>query len=224
MSQTSAVSARPSALSTERRGGVLIIWIDIPDAPVNTLSPALVSEFESVFTDIERDNELRGVVIASGKSDGFIAGADVEQFATFKGPGDAARVSALGQELLNRLEGLKEPVVRAIHGACLGGGLEVTLACRYRICTNDAKTVLALPEGQLGVIPGMGGTQRLPRLVGLQAALDMILAGRNVRAPRALKMGLVDEVVHPSILIDIAVDRAEGIAAGRVKHVKRRSG
>jgi 3-hydroxyacyl-CoA dehydrogenase / enoyl-CoA hydratase / 3-hydroxybutyryl-CoA epimerase len=213
-----------SALSTERRGGVMIIWIDVPDAPVNTLSPSLVADFEAVFNEIDGDRELRGAVIASGKEDGFIAGADVEQFATFKGPGDAARVSALGQELLNRLEGLKIPVVAAIHGACLGGGLEVTLACRYRICTNDPKTILALPETQLGVIPGMGGTQRLPRLVGLQAALDMILAGRNIRAPRALRMGLVDEMVHPSILIDVAVDRADGLADGRIKHVKRRGG
>jgi 3-hydroxyacyl-CoA dehydrogenase / enoyl-CoA hydratase / 3-hydroxybutyryl-CoA epimerase len=224
MTEPRADVSRGPSLSTERRGGVMIIWIDVPDAPVNTLSPSLVSEFESVFKQIEGDRELRGVVIASGKEDGFIAGADVEQFATFKGPADAARVSALGQELLNRLEALKVPVVAAIHGACLGGGLEVGLACRYRICTNDDKTILALPEVQLGVIPGMGGTQRLPRLVGLQGALDMILAGRNVRAPRALKMGLVDEVVHPAVLIDVALDRAEGLADGRIKQVKRHNG
>jgi 3-hydroxyacyl-CoA dehydrogenase / enoyl-CoA hydratase / 3-hydroxybutyryl-CoA epimerase len=212
------------SLITERRGAILVIWIDVPGAPVNTLGPSLVSEFETVFTEIERDRSMRGVVIASGKSDSFIAGADVEQFATFSSAADAAHVSALGQELLNRLEALPVPVVAAIHGPCLGGGLEVALACRYRICTNDSKTILAVPEVQLGVIPGMGGTQRLPRLVGLQAALDMILAGRNVRPARALTMGLVDEVVHPAILIGTAIDRAEGLAAGHVKHLKRRSG
>jgi len=210
------------SLSTERRGSVMIIWIDVPGASVNTLSPALVTEFESVFKEIEQDRELRGAVIASGKQDGFIAGADVEQFATFRSAGDAAHVSAVGQELLNRLEALPVPVVAAIHGACLGGGLEVAVACRYRICTSDAKTILALPEVQLGVIPGMGGTQRLPRLIGLQGALDMILAARNIRPARAIKMGLVDEVVHPSILLDVAVDRAAGLAEGRIKRVRRR--
>ena len=213
-----------SSLSTERRENVLIIWIDVPGEGVNTLGPSMALEFETVFAQIEQDRELRGAVIASGKPSGFIAGADVEQFATFKSPSDAAHVSALGQELLNRLEKLPVPVVAAIHGACLGGGLEVALACRYRIATNDASTVLALPEVQLGVIPGMGGTQRLPRLVGLQMALDMILAGRNIRAAKAIKMGLVDEVVHPSILIDIAVDRAIGLADGRVTPTKRRVG
>lgn len=212
------------ALSTERRASCMIIWIDVPGASVNTLGPSMVTEFESVFTQIEQDRELRGVVIASGKADTFIAGADVEQFATFKSPADAAHISALGQELLNRLEALSVPFVAAIHGACLGAGLEVALACRYRVCSNDVKTVLALPEVQLGVIPGMGGTQRLPRLVGLQAALDMILAGRNIRPARAIKMGLVDEVVHPAILLDVALDRAAGLAEGRVKRMKRRAG
>ena len=223
MSEQHSGVSHGSALSTERRGDVMIIWIDVPDAAVNTLGPALVTEFETAFAEIEKSRELRGAVIASGKEDSFIAGADIEQFAKFKGSGDAAHVSALGQELLNRLETLRIPVVAAIHGACLGAGLEVALACRYRICTNHEKTVLALPEVQLGVIPGAGGTQRLPRLVGLQDALDMILAGRNVRPARAIKMGLVDEVVHPSILLDVAIDRATGLAEGRVKHAKRRT-
>jgi 3-hydroxyacyl-CoA dehydrogenase/enoyl-CoA hydratase/3-hydroxybutyryl-CoA epimerase len=109
---------------------------------------------------------------------------------------------------------LRAPVVAAIHGACLGGGLETALACRYRICTDHPKTSLGVPEVQLGLIPGMGGTQRLPRLVGLQAALDMILTGRSIRAKRALQMGLVDEMVHPAILREIAIDRARGLAAG----------
>jgi enoyl-CoA hydratase/carnithine racemase len=135
-----------------------------------------------------------------------------------------AVASALGQELLNRLEKLPVPAVAAIHGACLGGGLEVALACRYRVATNDASTVLALPEVQLGVIPGMGGTQRLPQVIGLQAALDMILAGRNIRAAKAVKMGLVDEVVHPAILVDIAVDRARGLSEGRIVRSKRATG
>src|SRR5918999_6167119 len=125
---------------------------------------------------------------------------------------DAEAMSREGQEFLNRLERLRLPVVAAIHGACLGGGLEVTLACTYRVATDHAKTILALPEVQLGLIPGAGGTQRLPRLIGLQAALTMILEGRNVRAKRALQMGLVDEMVHPAILRDVALSRARELA------------
>src|SRR5207302_5723930 len=127
------------------------------------------------------------------------------------------RVSRMGQDLLTRLEKLRVPVVAAIHGACLGGGLETALACRYRVCTDHPKTSLALPEVQLGLIPGMGGTQRLPRLVGLQAALDMILTGRSVRAKRALQMGLVDEMVHPAILREIAIDRARLLADRKLR-------
>ena len=110
--------------------------------------------------------------------------------------------------LLNLLEKSRVPVVAAINGACLGGGLELALACRYRVCTEHPKTVLALPEVQLGVIPGMGGTQRLPRLIGVRNALDMILTGKNIRAKKALQMGLVDEMVHPAILLEIATRRA----------------
>ena len=213
-----------TSLTTERRDDILIIWIDVPGEPVNTLGPSMVGEFEAVFGEIENDREIKGVVIASAKPAGFIAGADVGQFASFKTAHDASQVSALGQELLNRLEKLAAPTVAAIHGACLGGGLETALACQYRVATNDPSTVLALPEVQLGVIPGMGGTQRLPQLIGLQAALDMILSGRNIRAVKAVKMGLVDEVVHPSILIDIAVDRARALSTGKLKPARRSAG
>jgi 3-hydroxyacyl-CoA dehydrogenase / enoyl-CoA hydratase / 3-hydroxybutyryl-CoA epimerase len=223
MSETATPSGA-TTLSTERREDVLIIWIDVPGTPVNTVGPSMVGEFEAMFSQIENDREIKGVVIASAKPNGFIAGADVEQFGKFQSAHDAAQVSALGQELLNRLEKLAASTVAAVHGACLGAGLETTLACKYRIATNDPSTVLALPEVQLGVIPGMGGTQRLPQLVGLQAALDMILSGRNIRAAKAVKMGLVDEVVHPAILIDVAVDRARALAAGRLKPSRRSAG
>jgi 3-hydroxyacyl-CoA dehydrogenase/enoyl-CoA hydratase/3-hydroxybutyryl-CoA epimerase len=200
-------------LSTQLADEVLVVTIDKPGDSVNTLSPALVGEFESLFLRVDQDSLIRAVVLISGKPDTFIAGADVEQFTEFRAAADAERVSRLGQDVLSRLEKLRVPVVAAIHGACLGGGLETALACRYRVATDHPKTVFALPEVQLGVIPGMGGTQRLPKLVGLQAALDMILAGRNVRAKRALQMGLVDEMVHPAILREIALDRARGLAA-----------
>jgi 3-hydroxyacyl-CoA dehydrogenase/enoyl-CoA hydratase/3-hydroxybutyryl-CoA epimerase len=201
-------------LSMDLEKNVLVVTIDQPGAAVNTLGPPLVGEFEGVFLRVDEDSLIKGVVLISGKPDGFIAGADVDQFRAIRTATDAEAISRMGQELLNRLEKLRTPVVAAIHGACLGGGLETALACRYRICTDHPKTALALPEVQLGLIPGMGGTQRLPRQVGLQAALDMILTGRSVRARRALQMGLVDEMVHPAILREVAIDRALGLAAG----------
>jgi 3-hydroxyacyl-CoA dehydrogenase / enoyl-CoA hydratase / 3-hydroxybutyryl-CoA epimerase len=216
-------SPRRPTLSSELEAGILVVSIDRPDHAVNTLSPALAREFEDVCTRVEQDPLINGVVLISGKPDGFIAGADVEQFREFRSAKDAEQVSVLGHALLARIERLRAPVVAAIHGACLGGGLELTLACGYRICTDHPKTVLALPEVQLGVIPGMGGTQRLPKLIGLQGALDMILTGRNIRARRALQMGLVDELVHPSILRDVAIARATALGERTLKRPTPRS-
>jgi len=119
---------------------------------------------------------------------------------------------------------MRIPLVCAIHGACLGGALEVAHASDYRIATDHPKTLLALPEVQLGLIPGAGGTQRLPALIGIRAALDMILTGKNIRAKKALQIGLVDEVVHPSILRRVAIQRASEIARGSCKHEKRKVG
>ncbi len=202
------------ALHMVADGDVLVVTIDRPGAAVNTLSPELVGEFEGMFRRVDEDSVIKSVVLISGKLDTFIAGADIEQFATIKTAEQARAVSQLGQALLDRMEALRVPVVAAIHGACLGGGLEVALACKYRVCSDHPKTSLALPEVQLGLIPGMGGTQRLPRQVGLQAALDMILTGRSIRAKKAVPMGLVDEMVHPSILRDVAITRARELAAG----------
>lgn len=207
----------PDALRSEIIDDILVVTIDKPGDAVNTLGPALVGEFEGIFLRVDEDTLIKGVVLISGKPDTFIAGADIDQFRELKSATDAERVSRLGQDLLRRLEKLRTPFVAAIHGACLGGGLEVALACRYRVCTDHPKTTLAQPEVQLGLIPGMGGTQRLPRRIGLQAALDMILTGRNVRAKRALQIGLVDEMVHPAILREISIDRARKLATGEIK-------
>ncbi len=212
--------ATPPMIRRERDGDVLVLTLDMPGAPINTLAPALGNALLEAIADLDRDPEIRACVIESGKPDSFIVGADIEQFLEFRRAQDAERTSQLGQEILNALAVLRVPVVAAIHGACLGGGLELALACRYRIATDHPKTVLALPEVQLGLIPGMGGTQRLPRLVGLQAALDMILTGRNVRAKKALPMGLVDEMVHPAILRPVAVARALELANGTRRPVR----
>jgi 3-hydroxyacyl-CoA dehydrogenase/enoyl-CoA hydratase/3-hydroxybutyryl-CoA epimerase len=206
-----------AAITTEHRDGILLVTLDQPGDAVNKVDRPLGTELERLLEMTDRDLGIRGVVITSGKPDIFIAGADIEQFLDFKVEEDAANAARFGQRLLMLLERARVPVVAAINGACLGGGLELALACRYRVCTDHPKTVLALPEVQLGLIPGMGGTQRLPRLIGARNALEMILTGKNIRAKKALQMGLVDEMVHPAILLEIAVKRANELAGGSLK-------
>jgi 3-hydroxyacyl-CoA dehydrogenase / enoyl-CoA hydratase / 3-hydroxybutyryl-CoA epimerase len=204
-------------LRLDHEDGIAIITIDLPGESVNKVTAAMRAEFAELFGRIESDATVKGVVIISGKPDTWIAGADIDEFLSLSSAADAEALIRGGQALLARLETLRVPVVAAIHGACLGGGLETALACRYRIATEHPKTVLALPEVQLGLLPGAGGTQRLPRLVGLQRALDMILTSRNVRAKKAFQMGLVDELVHPAILREVALDRTRKLADGTLQ-------
>lgn len=201
--------------------GIALITFDVPDEPVNIISRAVREEFAALFDHLESDREIRAAILTSGKPENFVAGADIEEFLEWTSAADAELASHNGHALLDRLERLRVPVVAAIHGACLGGGLEAALACAWRIATDHPKTVLALPEVQIGLIPGAGGTQRLPRTVGLQAALDMILTGRNVRARKARQIGLIHELVHPAILLDIAHARARELAAGTRKRNAR---
>ena len=208
------------ALSVEMVDGIAVITFDLPNESVNKLGRAVKDEFVALFARIERDTTVHGAVLISGKPDVWIAGADIEEFLQLKTAADAERLSRDGQMLLDSLERLRVPLVAAIHGACLGGGLETALACRYRIATDHPRTMLGLPEVQLGLIPGAGGTQRLPRRIGLTSALDMILTGKQVRAQKALQLGLVDELVHPSILRSIAIARAREVAEGRRKSEK----
>ncbi|MEO8335022.1 MAG: fatty acid oxidation complex subunit alpha FadJ [bacterium] len=204
------------ALTIQHVDGVAVVTIDLPGEPVNKVTAGLRAEFSEIFATIVADTTVRAIVLISGKGDTWLAGADIDEFLTLETAADAEALSRSGQALLASLESLELPVVAAIHGACLGGGLECALACRYRIATDHPKTVLALPEVQLGLVPGAGGTQRLPRLIGLQRALDLILTGRNVRAKKAYQIGLVDELVHPAILREIAIDRARKLADGKL--------
>lgn len=210
-----------TALTVERVGAVAVITFDLPGEPINKFSRAVKDEFVAVLDALERDTGVGAAVLLSGKPDTFIAGADIEEFLAWTTAFQAEAASKEGHQLLERLERARVPMVAAIHGACLGGGLETALACAYRIASDHEKTVLALPEIQLGLIPGAGGTQRLPHVVGLQAALDMILTGRNVRAKKALQMGLVHEMVHPSILRRVALERAAALAAGTLRRGAR---
>jgi len=198
-------------------GGVATVFMDVPGEPVNTLRPDFEEELSSVLSRLDGDPQVKAIVFASGKPDGFIVGADVSMFARIRTQAEATALSRGGQQAMERLEELsrRKPVVAAIHGPALGGGLEVALACSSRIATDDRRTQLGQPEVQLGVIPGAGGTQRLPRLIGIAQALDLILTGKSVRAAKARKLGLVDEVVPKAILLDVARKRALDLASGR---------
>jgi 3-hydroxyacyl-CoA dehydrogenase/enoyl-CoA hydratase/3-hydroxybutyryl-CoA epimerase len=181
-------------------------------------------ELEALLIGFRDDPSTRAIVLISGKPDNFIAGADIEEFTALTSQDAAERLSFEGQETVSRVETFQKPVVAAIHGACLGGGLELALACHYRIATDHPKTQLGLPEVQLGLIPGAGGCQRLPRLIGARAALDMILTGKSERASKALRLGLVDEVVPKSILREVAVAAADRLVRQGLPDRSRNSG
>ncbi len=205
------------ALRYEVRDGVAVLTLDLPDEPVNTLSPATALLFDRALSRALEDTGVTAVVFTSGKPEGFVAGADVRWLGSLRTKEDGERASREGQEGFARLAAYPKPVVAAIHGACLGGGLEWALACTYRLCSDAQKTQLGLPEVQLGLVPGAGGTQRLPRLIGIGQALDLILTGKSVRAAKAKKLGLVDEVVPAPILLDVALQRARALADKSLK-------
>ncbi len=201
-----------SAFTTERRGGVAIVTFDLPHESVNKISKAVGWELEELLQRLDSDEVVKAIVIRSGKPDIFIAGADINEFVALRSVEEAVRLCKDAQLLMQRIADSSKPVVAAIHGACLGGGLELALACDHRVATDHPKTVLGFPEVQLGLIPGAGGSTRLPRLIGAHAALDMILTARNERGKKALALGLIDELVPEAILLDIAVAAAERLA------------
>ncbi|MCA1898556.1 fatty acid oxidation complex subunit alpha FadJ [Shewanella putrefaciens] len=193
---------------TRRDDGIAILTMDVPGETMNTLKAQFGPEISEILAEIKSDPHIRGLVLISGKKDSFVAGADISMLDACKTAGDAKALSQQGHVVFNELEALKIPVVAAIHGACLGGGLELALACHQRVCSDDGKTMLGVPEVQLGLLPGGGGTQRLPRLVGITTALDMMLTGKQIRPKQALKMGLVNDVVPQTILLQTAVEMA----------------
>ena len=200
----------------EPKDGVAIVTLDTPGVPVNVISRGVKEELYELLAELEREAAVKAVVFFSGKPDNFIAGADIEEFVRLTSTADAEQLSREGQALLDRVAAFTKPTVAAIHGACLGGGLEFALACRYRVATDHPKTQIGLPEIQLGILPGAGGCQRLPRLIGARAALDMILAGKSERAAKAFRLGIVDELVPPAILQDVALEIGRASCRERV--------
>ncbi|PIB16197.1 fatty acid oxidation complex subunit alpha FadJ [Vibrio rotiferianus] len=199
-----------------------IAWlaIDVPNEKMNTLQAAFADEMKEIFALLKDSSGVKGMIIHSLKPDNFVAGADVRMLEACTTASEAEALAKQGQELFQQLSDLPYPVVAAIHGPCLGGGLELALACDYRVCTDSDKTRLGLPEVQLGLLPGSGGTQRLPRLIGLLPSLDLILTGKQLRAKKAKKLGVVDACVPHTILLDVAKQLIE---KGKSKGKKKQS-
>lgn len=185
-------------------GDHALLTLDVQGQSANVLSQEVLHECDKLLDELET-KMLAGLIIRSGKASGFIAGADVREFETIDDPVRAAELARLGQQVFARLSGLPFATVAVIHGFCLGGGLELALACTYRIARDDPGTRLGLPEVRLGIHPGFAGSVRLPPLVGDLAALDMMLTGRTLSAREARRRGLVDETVPERHLLNAAV-------------------
>lgn len=196
--------------------GVMTVEIDVPDESMNVLNQALAEEFAELAADIEQNSAVRAVVLISGKDNSFVAGADIKMLNAVQNAADGKQLAAGGHEVFNRISQSQRPFIAAIHGPCLGGGLELALACHYRIATDDRITKIGFPEVMLGLLPGGRGATLLPRMVSLPTALDLLLTGKQLDGKRARRMGLVDEVVSPKILREVAVKAAAKFADSKV--------
>lgn len=216
---TSSADVAHSKQSTDSRrvvswnvdeSGIATITFDVPDNKVNTLSRHSMTELDDAIDAISKNASVKGILLASGKSDNFIAGADVHEIQLIQHQSELEAYDAaqLGKGVFQKIENMPYPTVAAINGTCLGGGTELTLACKFRIASN--KTKIGLPEVKLGFVPGWGACVRLPELIGVQQALGLIMEGRVLDARKAWKVGLVDEVVEPEQLLSRAKEVAKG--------------
>jgi len=187
--------------------GIAILTIDLPGKPMNVLAPEFMNDLEALTDRISSDDAVKGAVLTSGKK-AFIAGADIMDVVTVYdrglSPAEAAGFSRDLNRQLRKLETCGKPFAAAINGLALGGGLEVCLACHYRVLANDPGVVIGLPEVNIGLMPGGGGTQRLPRLIGTEKALPIILQGKNIRPEKALELGIVHELAPAQEVVERA--------------------
>jgi len=184
-------------LKVDYQDGIAVVEFNQENSKVNTLSKGIMDEFVPVFTKLENDDKVRGIVMISGKPGSFIAGADINMLESAKNREELLNISRNGQQIMNQIEHSQKPVVAAVAGSCLGGGFEVALACHYRIALNDKRTGFGVPEVKLGLLPGAGGTQRLAQKLALPDALDVILTGKELKVKKAKSLGLVDAIVEP---------------------------
>ena len=213
----------------ELKGDVAVVRLNSPGSKVNVLSEEFSKELIEVMNEVIASPHAKSAVLISGKPDCFIAGADISWLDSASSIDQLKSISTSGQAMIQKLQDSAKPVVAAINGSCLGGGLEVALGCHYRLAMKDPKTFVGLPEVLLGLLPGAGGTQRLPKLIGLPEALDIALTGKNVKADKAKKLGLVDQLVEPlgpgikpvqernmEYLEEVAIRTASGLASGAI--------
>jgi 3-hydroxyacyl-CoA dehydrogenase/enoyl-CoA hydratase/3-hydroxybutyryl-CoA epimerase len=191
------MSSRHLRLDTTQADWITL-WVDVPERSLNVLSSALFRELNDVLQNIEHSIDSRPIVVRSAKSKGNIVGADLREIMAFTNDEAVQQFLKVGQLLFRRWEALLVPTIAWIRGACLGGGLEWAMACRYRFACNDSDTQLGMPEAKLGLIPGWGGTQRLPRLVGLDKAWEMLSQGLSLTSQQALESGLVHGLWDPA--------------------------
>ena len=196
-------------------------WLtfDTPDSSVNVFTPALMQELDALLSQLESriaNGQMLALVIRSGKEGSFFAGADIESIEALGTIAEARAASREGQRIFRRVERLRVPTVAAVDGACMGGGTELILHCDFRVASDRASTSIGLPEVRLGILPGFGGTVKLPALVGMQNALAIILSGKPVRPPRARQIGLVDLVVPAARFKSAVDDFVTEVVGGRV--------
>ncbi len=210
------------AFRFETHGAIGIVTFDLEGEKVNKLGPTPFEDLEKIL-DLIPKSGIRAALFKSAKKNSFIVGADINLIQNLKDKQDAHRASCKGQEVFSKIEDLKIPTIAAIDGACMGGGTELAVACKYRICSDYEKTAIAVPEVKLGFLPGWGGTFRIPRIVGLPNALDMCLTGKNIRADKALKMGLVSAVIPQALFEAKSLEITESLAkTGKIPGAKLR--
>uniref|UniRef100_A0A8C7N812 Trifunctional enzyme subunit alpha, mitochondrial n=1 Tax=Oncorhynchus kisutch TaxID=8019 RepID=A0A8C7N812_ONCKI len=219
----------------EVKEDVAVIRMNDPNSKVNTLSVRMQNEIIEVFNEVLANDAVQSAVLISSKPGCFIAGADINMIQACNTSEEVTKLSQEGQKMFERIEKSPKPIVAAINGSCLGGGLEFAIACQYRVATKSKKTVLGTPEVMLGLLPGAGGTQRLPKMVGIPGAFDMMLTGRNIKADKAKKMGLVHQLVDPlgpglkspeertiEYLEEVAIQCARGIVHKKILLTKKK--
>lgn len=234
-SLTSSTATSTPPVTLQVKDGVAVVKFDNKAEKMNSLGEAVSAETKKIMREISSNPNITSVVLISGKTDNFIVGADINMLGKVTSVSEGEQVSREGQEIMNQLESSPKPVVAAIMGPCLGGGLEVALASHYRIAVNDKKTVLGLPEVMLGLLPGAGGTQRLTQLISPPEALQMMLTGKQVKPKNAKRSGLVDQLIEPlgpgltsaeertlEYLEEVAIKAARDLANGTLKPNRKR--